>query len=83
MSADDEIRQTAESFFGEYGEPEDVERVLARLEWRRRRGRKECSACGEALPTSSFGPDTRRKDGLRSACRPCEAGRSRSRRAVV
>lgn len=58
-----------------------AERALLRLEWRRRRGSKVCPACGEQLPASSFGPDARKRDGLRGSCRPCEAAQSRARRA--
>jgi hypothetical protein len=57
--------------------------ALRRLEWRRRRGGKVCPACGEAKPVSAFGPRTDAPDGLRSACRPCEAARVRAQRRAL
>lgn len=35
---------------------------------------KTCSSCLDEKPTSSFGRDKRRKDGLRGECRECRKG---------
>lgn len=37
---------------------------------------KRCSRCKEVLPLSCFGKHSRRKDGLRGECKPCEAKRA-------
>jgi hypothetical protein len=57
--------------------------TLRRLAWRRRRGGKLCASCAAGLPLSAFGPDLRRPDGLRYACRPCEAAARRRQRGHV
>lgn len=66
-----------------YGEDGDVLYLAAkrRLEWRRRRGGKECFSCGESLPMGRYGPDLRTPDGLRASCRACENGGARRRYA--
>lgn len=47
--------------------------ALARLEWRKRRGRKQCDRCGEAKPVSAFSRDSTRADGLLRRCKSCDA----------
>lgn len=42
---------------------------------------KRCPQCGQTLPTSSFGTDRRRRDGLRGWCKECDAGKKRTARA--
>lgn len=48
-----------------------AEQALARLAWRLRRGGKDCSQCGEALPLDAFAPRMDAPDGLRGICRAC------------
>jgi hypothetical protein len=51
--------------------------VAARLDALRREGGKRCSRCETRLPLDAFGPRADAPDGLRSACRRCEAERFR------
>jgi len=37
---------------------------------------KTCKRCGETRPLVEFYPDPRRKDGLRSQCKPCNIARA-------
>ena len=57
--------------------PEEVERLVelarARLSWRLRRGHKVCDRCKEQKPVTSFGVDSRERDGLRRICRSCRS----------
>lgn len=41
---------------------------------------KRCTKCQESRPSSEFSPDVRRKDGLRSRCRPCDREDKKVRR---
>lgn len=45
--------------------------ALRRLEWRRKRAGKACSACLVALPLTAFAPRNDAPDGLRGVCRAC------------
>lgn len=51
--------------------PALVEAVLARRDWRARRGFKVCASCGLEKPPTEFGKDSSRADGLRVVCREC------------
>jgi hypothetical protein len=47
--------------------------ALERLEWRRRRGGKECASCHETKRVADFGLDSSRRDGLHNSCRACRS----------
>lgn len=49
--------------------------AFRRLQWRRRRGGKVCSRCGEVKPVREFGPHGGASDGLQPACRACDKAR--------
>lgn len=55
--------------------------ALARLAYRRRHSGKTCSRCQQDKPTSAFGPDGSRPDGLSHRCRDCDNERKRQARA--
>lgn len=81
-AVEDRLAEVTARYDDEDGEAARLlEQALARLAWRKRRGGKECSACGETRPVSEFGPDGSRRDGLAHRCRACDAGRGRDRRA--
>jgi hypothetical protein len=84
LTVEDRVAAVCARYDGEDDEAARLaEAALRRLDWRRRRGGKECSRCGAVLPVSAFGPDLRRPDGLRYVCRPCEAADRRRRRERV
>jgi hypothetical protein len=39
---------------------------------------KHCCTCNEDLPVSDFNRSSRRKDGLQTECRKCQAGRHKT-----
>lgn len=58
------------------GEAEALRQAaFRRLQWRRRRGGKDCARCGQTKPVTAFGPDGRKTDGLQGICRACDAER--------
>lgn len=82
MTVADRIAATAARYDGADDEAARLTaQALARREWRLRRSGKTCSRCSQTKPISAFGPDSRRPDGLRYSCRPCEARRARERAA--
>lgn len=55
--------------------------ALRRLAQRQASAGKRCGSCGELLPTSAFGAEARRPDGLKASCRPCLAAAASDARA--
>jgi hypothetical protein len=43
---------------------------------------KPCTRCGEPLPLTDYGPDTRSTDGRKSCCRACESREKTARRTA-
>lgn len=43
---------------------------------------KQCKGCKETKPTSEFGIDNGRQDGLLATCKPCTREYYRARRAA-
>lgn len=58
-----------------------VRRQRARREQRGQQPAKRCSSCQRDRPALDFAEDARATDGLKSACRPCDAERVRARRS--
>lgn len=80
MSAEEAIRAVAQRYDGDAGEAMQLaEDALRRLDWRARRGRKECATCHEDKPVAAFTLDSSRADGLTPQCRECRS-RIRARR---
>lgn len=47
--------------------------ALRRLDWRLRRGGKECVTCRKTKTVGEFGLDSSRRDGLHNSCRACRS----------
>ncbi len=73
MSPEDRVRLVAARYDGDDDEVRLLEaNALRRLEYRRRRGGKECPRCEETKPVSAFRRHSGKSDGLYAVCRDCE-----------
>lgn len=56
-----------------------IERTLDRLRRLQRDAGKTCNACRKFLPTTAYGMDSARSDGLQRICTPCRTAKRHAR----